>query len=144
MNSGLKDRLLAINSVIGLELMYLTTKSGKWLIIVKKSQKDQTRQEIDLVINNTISLNLPGRSNRHNINSVLMSYGAALQKEITPTTIQFHNPLQYTVKRHIRASYDVDNITAFPSIGNKKGKKSKKASDIRSTTTNTTTSIFYE
>ena len=45
-----------------------------------------------------------------------MSYGAALQKEITPTAIQFHNPLQYTVKRHNRESYDVDNITAFPSV----------------------------
>ena len=40
MNSGLKYRLLAITSVIGLEPRYLTTKSGKWLVIVKKSQKD--------------------------------------------------------------------------------------------------------
>ena len=36
MNSGLKYRLLAITSVIGLEPTYLTAKSGKLLIIVKK------------------------------------------------------------------------------------------------------------
>ena len=54
MNSGLKDRLLAITSVIGLEPTYLTTKSGKWLVVVKKSKKDQARQEIDQVINDTI------------------------------------------------------------------------------------------
>ena len=73
-----------------------------------------------------------------------MSYVVALQKEATPTTIQFRNPPQHTVKRHIRASYDVDNITAFPAIGNKKGKTSKTFSDIHSTTTNTTTSISNE
>ena len=125
MNSGLRDRLLEITSVIGLEPTYLTTKSGKWLVIVKQSKKDQVRQEIDLVINNTIFTNSqvakPGRSNRHNISSVLVSYAAALQKEATPTTIQFHNP-QHTVKQHIRVSYDVDNISSFSAIGNKKGK----------------------
>ena len=68
----------------------------------------------------------------------------ALQKEATPTTIQFHNPPQHAIKRHIRASYDVDNIHAFQAIGNKKGKTSKKTSDIHSTTTNTTTSISNE
>ena len=36
MNSGLKERLLTITSVIGLEPTYLTAKSGKLLIIVKK------------------------------------------------------------------------------------------------------------
>ena len=148
MQSGLKDRLLAITSVIGLEPTYLTKKSGKWLVIVKKSRKDQARQEIDQVINDTIfpdsQVEKPGRSNRHNINSVLVSYAAALQKEATPTTIQFHNPPQHTVKRHIRASYDVDNTTTFPAIGNKKGKTSNKSSDIHSTTTNTTTSISNE
>ena len=81
-DSGLKDRLLAITSVIGLEPTYLITKSGKWLVIVKKSQKDQARQEIDLVINNTIfpesQVAKPGCSNRHNINSVLVSYAVAL------------------------------------------------------------------
>ena len=96
MNSGLKDRLLAINSVIEIEPTCLTTKSYKWLVIVKTSQKDQTRQEIDQVINNTIfhefQVAKPGRSNRHNINSVLVSYATALQKETTSTTIQFHNP----------------------------------------------------
>ena len=130
MQSGLKDRLLAITSVIGLEPTCLTTKSGKWLVIVKKSRKDQARQEIDQVINDTIfsdsQIDKPGRSNRHNINSVLVSYAAALQKQATPTAIQFHNPPQHTVKRHIRASYDVENPNTFPTIGNKKGKTSKK------------------
>ena len=129
MQSGLKDRLLAITSVIGLEPTCLTTKSGKWLVIVKKSRKDQARQEIDQVINDTIfsdsQINKPGRSNRHNINSVIVSYAAALQKEATPTTIQFNNLPQHTVKRHIRASYDVDNPKTFPTIGNKKEKLPK-------------------
>ena len=54
MSFGLKYRLLAITSVIGVEPTYLTTKSGKWLVIVKNHKKNQARQEIDLVINNTI------------------------------------------------------------------------------------------
>ena len=148
MQSGLKDRLLALTSVIGLEPTYLTTKSGKWLVIVKKARKDQARQEIDQVINDTIfpdsQIDKPGRSNRHNINSILVSYAAALQKEATPTTIQFHNPPQHTVKRHIRASYDVDNPKTFPTIGNKKGKTNNTTNDTHSTTTNTTTSISNE
>ena len=37
MQSGLKDRLLAITPVLGLEPPYINTKSGKWLVIVKKS-----------------------------------------------------------------------------------------------------------
>ena len=114
MRPGLKDRLLAITSVIGLEPAYLTTKSGP--------RKDQARQEINQVINDTIfpdsQIDKPGRSNRHHINSVLESYAAALQKEATPTTIQFHNPPQHIVKRHIRASYDVDNPNTVPIIGN--------------------------
>ena len=89
----------------------------------KKSKKDQARQEIDQIINDTIfpdsQIEKPGRSNHHNINSVLVSYAAALQKEATPTTIQFHNSPQHVVKRHIRASYNVDIINVFPAIGNK-------------------------
>ena len=38
-NAGLKDRVLAITSVKGLEPTYLTTKSGKWLVILKKNMK---------------------------------------------------------------------------------------------------------
>ena len=148
MQSGLKDRLLVITSIINHEPTYLTTKSGKWLVKVKKARKDQTRQEIDQVINDTIfpdsKIDKPSRSNRHNINSVLVSYAVALQKEAILTTIQFHNPPQHTVNRHIRASYDVDNPNTFPTIGNKKGKNSTKTSDIHSTTTNTTTSISNE
>ena len=41
--SGLKDRLLVITSVIGLKPTYLTTKSGKWIAIVKKLEK--TKQD---------------------------------------------------------------------------------------------------
>ena len=47
MTSGLKERLDALPSIIGLEPPYLTEKSGKWLVVVKKSQKDQTRNDID-------------------------------------------------------------------------------------------------
>ena len=93
---------------------------------IQKIKKSQAKQEIDQVINDTIfpdsQVDKPGRSNRHNINSVLVSYAAALQKEAIPTTIQFHNPPQHTVKRHIRVSYYVDNPNTFPAIGNKKGK----------------------
>ena len=38
MNSGLKEHLLAITLVIGLEPNYLTAKSGKYLVIVKKAK----------------------------------------------------------------------------------------------------------
>ena len=51
MTSGLKERLDALPSIIGLEPPYLTEKSGKWLVVVKKSQKDQTRNDIDQIIN---------------------------------------------------------------------------------------------
>ena len=54
MNSGLNERLLAILSIIGIEPTYLTAKSGKWLVIVKKAKKDQARQEIDQIINDII------------------------------------------------------------------------------------------
>ena len=115
-----------ISSLSLFAILPITKKSAKWLVIVKKSRKDQARQEIDQVINDTIfpdsQVDKPGRSNRHSINSVLVSYTAALQKEATPTTIQFHNPPQHTVKRHIRASYDVDNPNTFPAIGDKKKK----------------------
>ena len=40
MNSGLKEHLLAITPVIGLEPTYLTAKSGKWLVIIKKAKTD--------------------------------------------------------------------------------------------------------
>ena len=96
---------------------------------IQKIKKSQAKQEIDQVINDTIfpdsQVDKPGRSNRHNINSVLVSYAAALQKEATPATIQFNNLPQHTVKRHIRASYDVDNPKTFPTIGNKKEKLPK-------------------
>ena len=50
----------------------------------KKSQKDQSRRAIDIVINETLfpesQTERPGRSNRHNINASLVTYAAALQK----------------------------------------------------------------
>ena len=129
MNSCLKECLLAITSAISLEPTYFTAKSGKWLVIVKKTKKDQARQEIDQIINDTIFPNSqvekPGRSNHNNINSVLVSYAEARQKEAITTTIQFHNSPQYAIKRNIQASYNVDNINVFPAIGNKKGKTLK-------------------
>ena len=71
MNSCLKECLLTITSVVSLEPTYFTAKSGKWLVIVKKVKKDQARQEIDQIINNTIfpdsQVEKTGRSNHHNI-----------------------------------------------------------------------------
>ena len=149
MNSGFKERLLVIPSFIDIEPIYLTTKSGKRLVIVKKVRRYQARTDIDKIINDTIfpdsQIEQPGRSNRYNINSVLDSYAVALQNEGTPTAVKFHNPPQHTVKRHIHASYDVDNINTFSDIGNKKGKMSqRKRSDIHSTSINTTASISNE
>ena len=70
MNSGLQKRLLALPAVNDLEPTY---------------------NDINKIINNTIFLDSqiekPGRSNRHNINFVLVSYAVALQNEATPTTI---------------------------------------------------------
>ena len=43
----------------------------------------------------------------------------------------FNNPPQHAVKRHIRVSYDVDNIYAFLDIDNKKGRHKKQATSIR-------------
>ena len=54
MNSGLKEHLISIPVVIGLELTYLTEKSGTWLLIAKTTQKDHTRTSIDQIINNII------------------------------------------------------------------------------------------
>ena len=119
--SGLKECLLALPSVIGLEPLYSNEKSGQWLVVVKKSQKDQARNDIDQIINDTIfpdyQVDTPGRSNRYNTNTVVVTYTAILQKEATPTTIQFQNLPQYTVKQHIRSSYDLENIDSFPTIG---------------------------
>ena len=124
MNSGIKTRLLDIPSVIGLEPPYLTKSSGKWLVVVKKFQKDQVRRAIDTVINEILFLDpqikKPGRYNKYNINSCLVTYDAALQKEATLSTIQFTNPPQNAYKSPIRASYDIDNDTSFPAIEEKK------------------------
>ena len=84
-NSWLKERLLTLPSVIVLGPTYLTERSGKWLVVVKKSKKDQTRTDIDQIITDTIfpdsQVDKPGWSNCHNIKSVLVSCAAFLQKE---------------------------------------------------------------
>ena len=67
-----------------------------------------------------------GRSNIHNINSFLVTYATALQKESTPSTIQFLQLAQNAYKRHIRASYDIKNEASFPVIEHKKKKPSTK------------------
>ena len=108
------------------ESTYLTESSGKWLVLVKKSQKYQARKEIGIVINETLSpdsqTERPGRSNIHNINSSPVTYAASLQKESTPSTIQFFQPPQNAYKRQIRASYDIENGASFPVIHNPKKK----------------------
>ena len=57
----------------------------------EKVNKYQVRQEIDQIIYDTIfpdyQIEKAGRSDHHNINSVLVSYPAVVQKEATPTTI---------------------------------------------------------
>ena len=57
MNSILKEHLFAIPSVTGLEPTYPIETSDKWLVVVEKSQKDHTRNDIDHIINDTIFLN---------------------------------------------------------------------------------------
>ena len=93
--------------------MYLRESSGKWLVLVKKSRKYQVRNVIDIVINEKLfpdsQIERAGRSNRHNINSSLVTYAASLQKESTPFTIQFLQPPQNAYKRQIPASYDIEN-----------------------------------
>ena len=112
-NNGIKKYLLAIPSVIGIELTYLTKSSEKWLVLAKKSQKYQARRAIGIVINEMFFLDSQTerlvRSNIHNINSSLVTYAAALQKESTPSTIKFLQPPQNTYTRQIRGSYDIEN-----------------------------------
>ena len=84
MNSGIQTRLLDISSVIGLEATYLIEFFGKWLVVVKKPQKDKTRRAMATVINETlfpeIQTERPGRLNIYNINYSLVNYTASLQK----------------------------------------------------------------
>ena len=124
MEAGIKTRLLDIPSIIGLEPTYLTEAPRKWLVVVKKSQTDQLRRSIDTVINKILFFDsqteIPGQSSRHNINSSLVTYATALQKESIPSTIQFLNSPPNAYERHIRASYDIGNADSFPAINNKK------------------------
>ena len=73
MNSGIKNRL---------EPTYLTKSSGKWLVVVKKTQKDQTQRAIYTVINETLfpysQVERSGRSNKHNINFSLVTNTASI------------------------------------------------------------------
>ena len=96
----------------------------------KKIRKNQTRRAIDTVINETLfpdsQTERPGRSNIHNINSSLVTYTVALQKESTPFTIQSLKPPQTSYTRHIRASCNIKNEAKFPVIDNKKKKLSPK------------------
>ena len=145
MKSGLKTRFLATPSVIGLELTYLTESSGKWLVVVKKSQKYQTQREIDSLINATIfpesQTEKPSRSNRHIISISLVTYVATLQKEFTPSTIQFHNQTQNTYTRQIRASYGIENEDLFPIIRQQKEKKTTPKHNISNSNTTLTTAF---
>ena len=61
MNSRLKEHLLAIPPVIGLKPTYFITKSGKWLVIVKNSEK--IKQEPILIKSLMISSSLTPKSN---------------------------------------------------------------------------------
>ena len=91
MNSGLTKGVVAIPSVIKIEPTYLTEKSGKWLLLVNKSQKYHTRTAIDQITNDTIFpdfyVDIFGRANWYNINTSLVTYAVTLQKLNTPSTI---------------------------------------------------------
>ena len=50
---GLKDKLEHLPSIINIEKIYLSSTSGKWLVITTKKQKEQARHDIDNLINNT-------------------------------------------------------------------------------------------
>ena len=145
MKSGIKTRLFEIPSVIGLEPTYLNKSFGKWLVVVTKAQKDQARRAIDTVINETLfpdyQTERPGRSNKYNINSSLVTYAAALQKESTYSTIQFIKPPHNAYKRPNRVSYDLDNDAFFPVIDNKKNKSSPKQQASEYNTTSAIASV---
>ena len=58
-------------------------------MITTKKQKEEARHDIDNLINNTTfppNTERPGRSNRYNVNTALVSHAASLQKEYTPRT----------------------------------------------------------
>ena len=90
----------------------------------QKSKKDYARKNINRIINENIlpesQVGKTRDSNYHNINTLLVTYESVFQKETTPTIIQFHNPPQYAMKRHIKASYNIENADYFPIIDNKK------------------------
>ena len=142
-NNEVKTRLLAIPSVIIIEPTCLTESFGKWLVLVQKSKIDQTRKATDIVINETLfydsKTEIPGRSNRYNINSSLVTYAAALQKESTSSTIQLLQPPQNAYKSHIRVSYDIENGASFPVIDNKKKKNSPTILPVSNDTSATAT-----
>ena len=86
MYSGLKEQLINLTSVTNIEKTYLSSISGKWLVLTTKSKEEQTRNDIDNIINNTTfppsteSLGRSNHSNRYNVNTALVSYAASLQK----------------------------------------------------------------
>lgn len=48
------------------------------------------------------------------------------------------------MKRHIRTSYNIENVDSFPNIDNKNGKTSPKIKHITSNQTTTTVSLSDE
>ena len=120
---GLKYKLENIPSITNIEKTYLSSTSGKWLVITTKKQKEQARHEIDNLINNTTfspSTERHGRSNRYNINTVLVSYATSLQKESTPREQQYNHEPNHVFKRNVNVSYDVEDERVFPTLNNKK------------------------
>ena len=119
MYSGLKDKLENLPSVTNIENTYLSSTSGKWLVITTKKQKEQARHDTDNIINNTTFLNSierSGRSNRYSIDTALVSYTAALQKESTPRDQQYHHAPKNAFKRNFNVSYDVEDERVLPTL----------------------------
>ena len=121
MNNGIKERLLDIPSIIGIEPTYLTESSGKWPVLVKKAQKDNTRRAIDNVINETLfpdsQTERPGRSNIHNINFSLVTYTTVLQKNphLPPSNSYNHHKMRTNTTFELHTTYEMKRYSLLSS-----------------------------
>ena len=102
-HSEFKEQSINLPSITNVEHIYLSSTSGKYLALITKARKDQVRKDIDNIINETSfshGVECPGRSNRYNINTALISYTVAQQKESTPSNVHYHHVPSHTFKRN--------------------------------------------
>ena len=124
MYSRLKEKLENIPSVTNIEQIYISSTSGKWLVIT--TQKKQSRHDIDDLINNTTflpNIERPDRSNRYNINTALVSYATTLQKKSIPREQKYNHAPNHAFKRKVNISYDVEDERVSPKLNNNKTRK---------------------